>query len=365
MALSGMGVYEVLLTLTGACYLGGVLWLIYGLRQPRRPSGDWLPSVSVVVAARNEEETIAACLGALRAQDYQGPFEAVVVDDRSTDRTALRVGAETWPQLRLVTAPHDLQFRCPKKSALAAGIEQSRGDLLLLTDADCQPPPDWVSRTVSLFGPGVGMALGHAFPTPAPSLRQRILALDTLAVGALGAGSAGMGRPLSCTGRNLAYLRRVYDEAGGFGQIGHLVGGDDVYFMRLVSRTSWTIVVNPAPVACGPAPAAWGAALQQKLRHAAKAGHYRGPALVLGAVVYLFHLLLGLGVAKLFLGEPSLVFACVWGAKWLVDVLLVAGYAVRPAERELLRYLPILELVYIPYILFFTLAGRFGWFRWK
>jgi cellulose synthase/poly-beta-1,6-N-acetylglucosamine synthase-like glycosyltransferase len=360
-----MGLFEILLLGSAAVYLGALCWLNAGLRRHRPGRAAGRPRVSVVVAARNEEAQIGACLEALRAQDYSGEWEVVVVDDRSADRTADRIRERQWSGLCLVRAPEKPRFRCPKKSALAAGIEQSAGELLLFTDADCQPPPDWISATAALFAPGVGLAAGHAFPQPLRGFRQRVWALENLAVGALGAGSAGMGRPLSCTGRNLAYRRQVYEEVGGFSAIGHLIGGDDVYFLRLVSRTRWGVVANPSLVACSPGPRSWGALLRQKLRHAAKAGHYQGPALVLAGAVYVFHLLLLVGLVELCRGRPDPLFPAVWGTRWLADLLLLARYAPRPSERRLLWHLPFLELLYIPYVLFFTLAGRLGWFRWK
>ena len=360
-----MGSFETALLLSGGAYLTALVWLNLGLRRRQPPAGMEEYQVAVVVAARNEEASIGACLEALRGQDYRGPWEVVVVDDRSTDRTAQRVAEHAWPAVSLVRAPVAAPDRCPKKNALAAGIAHTRATLLLFTDADCRPAPDWVRTTVGVFGPEVGMAIGHAFPVGCASWKQRLLALDNLAVGALGAGSTGMGRPLSCTGRNLAYRREVYEQVGGFAAISHLIGGDDVYLMRLVSRTSWKIVANPAMVAGDAGPATWRAAVQQKLRHAAKAGHYRGPALWLGGMIYLYHLFLGVGLVRLALGLPSALFLAVWACRWLADLVLLWRYAAGPAQRSLLWLLPIFEVVYIPYVLFFTLAGRAGWFRWK
>lgn len=360
-----MGVFEVMLVLGGTLYATALIWLYIGVRRPPHVPVQGRPSVAVVVAARNEEHTIGRCLAALKAQDYEGPFEVVVVDDRSEDRTAQRAAEHAWPALRVVRAPANPTYRCPKKSALAAGIAQTQADLLLFTDADCQPPPDWVRRTAGRFAPEVGMVIGHAFPPRPATLLQHLLALDNLAVGVLGAGSTGMGRPLSCTGRNLAYRRRVYDEVGGFAAIGHWVGGDDVFFMRLVSRTKWRCVASPAWVACDPGPDSWRGALQQKLRHAAKAGRYRGPALLLGAAVYGFHGLLALGLVRLLSGEANATFAAVWAGRWLADGLVLARYAALSGQQCRFWALPFFEVVYIPYVLLFTLAGRLGWFRWK
>lgn len=360
-----MGTYEAFLLGSGGVYLGAVLWLLAGVgRRPGRAAG-WRSRVSVVVAARNEASRIGACLEALRAQDYQGEWEVVVVDDRSEDETAQVVAARAWERLKLVRAPEAGQFRCPKKSALAQGIAASCGEVLLFTDADCQPPPEWVRATVGLFAEEVGLVAGHAFPPPARGLRHRLLALDNLAVGALAAGSIGMGAPLSCTGRNLAYRRQVYEEVGGFAPIGHLIGGDDVYFLRLVARTAWKAVYSPVVVSCAAGPQSWGALFQQKLRHASKAGNYQGPALALAGVVYLFHLMLLMGLGRLILGQVDEVFLGVWASRCLADLGLLWRFAPRQSERRLLVFLPLLELVYIPYVLVFAVIGRLGWFRWK
>lgn len=323
------------------------------------------------MAARNEAERLGACLSSLRQQDYPGEWEVVVVDDRSTDGTTelLATASADWSALRVVQAPDPPRYRCPKKSALACGIEVATGEILLFTDADCRPPESWVSATVVLFTAEVGLVAGYSYPSAAPRFRQRLLALDNLAVGALSAGSMAMGRPLSCTGRNLAYRRAVYDQVNGFDRIGHLVGGDDVYLMRLVSRrTDWRLVYNRDPAAavpCEPPPTEPGRIAQQKVRHAAKAGNYGGPALALAAGVYLFHLFLAVGLVRAVFGVSGWPVAiAVWAGRWLVDLLLLWTMAL-PGERRLLVALPVLELCYIPYVLIFTVIGKLGWFRWR
>ena len=366
-----MSLFDLLLAGSGAVYVAAILWLLAGLRRREAGTSRRSFSTSIIVAARNEAGSIESCLQALRRQDYPGAMEVVVVDDRSRDDTAARVleQAREWPGLKLVRARGKPPFRCPKKSALARGIDASSGELLLFTDADCRPPPGWVRSTAARFAEDVGLVAGYAFFRPGKSVRLGLLALENLAVAALSAGSAGMGHVLSCTGRNLAYRRRVYEEVGGFASIGHLIGGDDVYFARLVARRGgWRLVYNraaEAAVPCHPVSGRWADLVQQKLRHASKAGHYRGFALALAAVVYLFHLLLLAGVVRMVLQEFwDALLLSVWGVRCLADLMLLWSFAAAP-ERRLIAYLPLLELLYIPYVLVFTVLGRLGWFRWK
>ena len=364
---------QALMILLGCGYVAAVVWLVSGLRRAAPTVSGTTPDVSVIIAARNEEASISTCLRALQLQEYAGEIEVVVVDDRSSDRTGqiLREIAAGWPALKPVPLGEgEGEFECPKKSALARGIAASSGELLMFTDADCEPPPAWVRITASLFTDGVGLVAGYARPRRTRWLRHRVLALDNLAVSALAAGSIGNGAVLSCTGRNLAYRRRLYDEAGGYASIGHLVAGDDVYFARLVARaTDWRMAYcrDPAAVvACGPGPESWSGLMHQKLRHASKAGHYRGAAKLLGAAVYLFHLTLLWGVVQTFLFEKvPPAFPAVWGFRWLIDYLLLQSFAPASEDRRLIPFLPILEFLYIPYVLLFVPAGTAGWFRWR
>ena len=156
-----------------ALYLGVVVWLLTGIGRSRRASGTALPPppVSVIVAARDEGERIGACVRSLAGQSYEGALQIVVVDDRSGDDTgpvlaALRSEWQAAAELVLVRAPDPPRFACPKKSALAAGIDRAAGEILLFTDADCQPPPDWVRALVSRFEGGVGLVAGYAYPHP-------------------------------------------------------------------------------------------------------------------------------------------------------------------------------------------------------
>lgn len=96
-----------------------------------------LPSVSVVVPARDDAEALDACL-ALLAHQTVAPLEVVVVDNRSTDRT--REVAAAWGA-RVVGEP------CPGIPAAAAtGYDSAVGDVIARLDADSRPGPDWVGR---------------------------------------------------------------------------------------------------------------------------------------------------------------------------------------------------------------------------
>ena len=103
------------------------------------------PLVSVIVPARNEEGSLAACLESLVAQS--GPeFEIVVVDDASTDAT--RAIALSFPGVILVDARPLSEGWSGKSNAMFSGAERATGKWLLFTDADTVHRPGSLARSV-------------------------------------------------------------------------------------------------------------------------------------------------------------------------------------------------------------------------
>ncbi len=108
--------------------------------------------VSVIIPAYNAEATLGRCLDALSAQSRR-PREIIVVDDGSTDDTAK---VARGYGVRVIQ-----QANAGPAAARNAGARAARGDLLLFTDADCVPAPDWVERMAAPFAePTVAGAKG-------------------------------------------------------------------------------------------------------------------------------------------------------------------------------------------------------------
>jgi glycosyltransferase involved in cell wall biosynthesis len=111
-------------------------------------------ALSVIGPAYNEEMLLPDCLDSLLAQTADpASYEVVLVDNRSTDRTAAiardkGVRVEEEPRKGYV-------------HAIRRGVEVSQADLLAFTDADCLAPRDWVARILRDFEetPGI-VALG-------------------------------------------------------------------------------------------------------------------------------------------------------------------------------------------------------------
>jgi glycosyltransferase involved in cell wall biosynthesis len=112
------------------------------------------PDVSVVIPVYDEQESIEATLAAVREQLVAagGSFEIVAVDDGSRDGTLeqLEKAAKADPSVRVVP----LSRNFGKESALAAGLDASRGRAVIVMDGDLQHPPDVIPLLIARWREG-------------------------------------------------------------------------------------------------------------------------------------------------------------------------------------------------------------------
>ncbi len=147
---------------------------------PARAIPAPLPTVAIVVPARDEAECIAATLRSLLAQDYAGPFHIILVDDGSTDGTgaiARSLAAQpAHPHLTVQTGSPRPAGWSGKLWAVAQGVaEAGDADLILLTDADIRHQPSHLAALVAQI-----QATGCDLVSEMVALRCRSLAERSL-----------------------------------------------------------------------------------------------------------------------------------------------------------------------------------------
>ena len=118
-----------------------------------RPFDGVRPRFSVVIPAFNEEFYLRDCLESLAKQDFAGPFQVIVVDNNSSDRTS-----EVARCAGAIVIAESVPGVC---QARQAGTEIASGEIIVSADADCVYEPEWLSRIDDWFrnnpdGIGVG-----------------------------------------------------------------------------------------------------------------------------------------------------------------------------------------------------------------
>ncbi len=353
-------------------YILILAWLASGMQraQSAPSSNTALPDVSVIVAARDEAATLPACLHALAGQTYTGKLQVLIVDDQSRDNTrqiaqAAARGKDNW--LVLENA-HPERWRSRKKGALATALAHTTGEVLLFTDADCTPPPGWVSHTVRCFSPKTAVVAGYSpLQTPASSrLWQAFIRVDTLASALVAAGSIGHGHGVTATGRNLACKRQMLLDQDGYAHFPDSVSGDDDFLLQRTRarhapgtvKYAW----HPGSMVPARGPADWRAFMRQKTRHLSAGRYYPHAAQLLYSVAHLAHVSL---LLFFFIGvfRPSAA-ALFFPAKLLMDALLLGCLGRRLRTPINLPGLLLWELLFPVYqaaAWLIGLARRPGW----
>lgn len=344
-----------------------------GLRSLRfASSASHLPRVSVVLAARNEEKTIEQCLQALLHQTYPTTkYEIIVVDDGSTDKTAslVRSFSESSSRIRLVSLPIEAQRKTSRKPlAIAKGIAQTTGEIILTTDADCIAPNRWIEIMVNHFEEKVVFVAGPVAEQSATSFFSRLEQLEFLGLITTAAGLIGSGRPIICNGANLAYRKKSFNDVCGFD--GNTSSNDDESLMnRIVQRKIGEVVFAPEAdaVVVTNSKNTMLSFLRQRARWANKRGHYEDKSILITlAALYFFFLSLVIAAA-LIPYEPRIVppLILAFSAKVLVDYFTVRYGAQLFHQHIPLVHFLIAEILHVPYIVIAAAIGQIASLQWK
>ncbi len=145
----------------GYAYVGYPLLLLLLSRIRPKPvkSGHWTPSVTVIIAAYNEERDLAAKLENTLALDYpQTHLEIIVTSDCSTDRTDEIARSFASRGVRL----HRQEERHGKTAAQNAAVTKARGEIIVFSDATTHYRPDVLRLMIPAFADkSVGCVTGR------------------------------------------------------------------------------------------------------------------------------------------------------------------------------------------------------------
>jgi glycosyltransferase involved in cell wall biosynthesis len=200
--------------------------------------------VSVIICARNEAENLQNFLPAVLEQDYPD-YEVIVVNDCSEDDSYDVLGKYLlqYPHLKISNVNKDPKFTHNKKFAQFIGIKAAKNDILLFTDADCQPESEkWLEQMASNFYTKTGFVLGYGGYLKEKGLLNKYIRYDCMIIAMQYLGMAIRGIPYMGVGRNLAYRRQIFFDKKGFGAHNHVISGDDDLFVNNNSNSENTCV---------------------------------------------------------------------------------------------------------------------------
>ena len=327
--------------------------------------------ISIIVAARNEERHIERLLQSLEGQSYpKHLYEIIVVDDFSTDRTKELAQNFSGSDIKIIQ-PGISAEKSSKKKAIEAGIQVARGELIVITDADCYLQRGWL-QTIGAYQHKTD-AVFIAAPVKlraGVSLVSVFQSLDFITLQGITAASVQANFHSMCNGANLAYRRDAFFEAGGFAGIDKIASGDDMLLMYKIWKKypskvfylkSSEAIVETEPMAT------WKDFFSQRIRWSSKATYYQDKRVMLVlAFVYffncLFFVLLAAFCFDVFYGWVLLFYLV---AKLFIEFPFVFSVARFYKEQKLMAYFPLLQPLHILYTVVIGLVSQFGKYEWK
>ena len=341
------------------------LFFLAGLRKLRDARTETLRSVSVIVAARNEERTIGPCIDSICRQTMSpSQYEVLVVDDESTDGTAeiVRQRAVQYANLRFLSVQKDPNLR-GKSRPLAAGIDAAQGEIILITDADCTVPTTWVEHTARRYADGVGLVGGMTLQRSDDGFGG-MQSIDWAYLLGIAASGVAWGVSFGSIGNNLSFRKQAYLDVGGYRALPFSVTEDYTLVAAILRTRSWkhvypidpAVLVESAP--CHSIPSL----VKQKHRWGRGGLDVHPIGFLIMAVSWLLHVL-------------PFVYLVGWGAwghtltvlflKSVFDYTFVNAVLSRLNRRHELLYFPAFEVYYSAYVvalpLLVFLGGRVDW----
>jgi glycosyltransferase involved in cell wall biosynthesis len=331
------------------------------------------PPVSVIICARDEARNLEEKLPTVLEQEYDGLHEVLVVNDNSYDDTKFILDRMTsWhPKLRPIELMQEAKLIPGKKFPLSMGIKAARYDILLLTDADCQPAsPRWMKAMESCYGPATEVVLGYGPYDKMPGTLNRIIRFETFHTALQYFSFTLAGMPYMGVGRNMSYKKDLFFRNKGFTSHNHIPSGDDDLFVNTVAtKENTAIAIDPESFVYSTPKKTWGEWLRQKQRHYTTSKYYK-PA---------HKFLLGLYSGSHFLLYPALILALVitpapflwfiwpvFGLRFIIQALVFYKSMQKLKEKDLFWLFPLFDLwQFVYYVIFAPALWKSPKKQWK
>jgi len=200
--------------------------------------GKSVVDVSIIIPARNAEDSIPECLRAVLAQEnLEHELEVILVDDGSTDKTAELAESLGVRVIR--------QANAGPAAARNAGARLARGEIIAFTDADCAPASDWLQHLTAPFSSPDIVAAKGAYRTDQRSHVARFVQQEYESKYA----RLAQQRFIDFIDTySAAYRRDVFLENGGFDTAFPVPSVEDQEFSFRLARKGYRMVFVPRAI---------------------------------------------------------------------------------------------------------------------
>lgn len=207
-----------------------------------------LPFISILIAAKDEEENILNCLESISKIDYPvNCYEVLIGDDNSSDNTYSLVKhfLISNENFRIISITEKIGLADAKANVLAQLAKQAKGEYLFITDADIIVPTSWVKTLLSYCTQSVGIVSGTTIIS-GNHLFERLQSMEWLHSFGMIAMVFKINIPVTAVGNNMVISKIAYQSVGGYEKIPFSVTEDYELFKHVLQK-KWAYVntLNP------------------------------------------------------------------------------------------------------------------------
>jgi cellulose synthase/poly-beta-1,6-N-acetylglucosamine synthase-like glycosyltransferase len=322
--------------------------------------------VAVVIACRNEENSIPYLLSDIISQDHpQELTQVIIVDDWSWDGTAAIASA--YGQIKNLKVLKNSGRG--KKNAIQTGIEAADCDLIITTDADCRFGRKWISTIVSFYEEKKPqMIIGPVIISGNRGFFHRFQELEFMSLQAITAGTAVAGDPVMCNGANLAFSKESWLKHSSALR-DDIQSGDDIFFLHSLKSENdakiWWLESMDAIVRTSPSETVL-SFLKQRARWISKSSAYDDRyTKILSIVTFVTILELLILLVAGFI-DPAFfrIFLAGFLFKSVADLVILAEITRRRKREDLLLWFLPSQIVYPFYVVAVSVYSLFRKNKW-
>ncbi len=188
---------------------------------------------SIIIPFKNEAHNLPALLNSLNQLDYdKNFFEIVFINDKSTDNGE-KIIQKYQSILPIRILKNQRKSNSPKKDALEWGIQNSKFNYIITTDADCIIPKKWLETYNDfILNKHPKMIAGPVTYTDSKRLFLQFQTLEFLILQAFTQAGFAQKKPFLANGANLCFEKMAFFEVKGYLGNNHLASGDDVFLLE-------------------------------------------------------------------------------------------------------------------------------------
>ncbi|MFT4598916.1 MAG: cellulose synthase/poly-beta-1,6-N-acetylglucosamine synthase-like glycosyltransferase [Bacteroidia bacterium] len=309
------------------------------------------PMVSILLAARNEEQLILRNLTALEQLNYpKDKLEILIGNDESSDNTAQLVSdfIEDKPHFQLFHIDKTVGKGRGKANVLGQLAHKASGEFYFITDVDVKLPQNWILALLQEFTEGVGLVSGTT-KCERGSLFATLQSIDWLHFMGYIKAFANAGVGCTSVGNNMAVRAEAYWQTGGYEEIDFSITEDYKLFKEVTSRGwQWRTIMGEDSLGL-----AWYIPSIKEMLHQRKRWLIGARELPLNwkGMIILYGLFIPV-VLAVFWFNPHLAFA-IWISKFLVQSVFII-FLCLATERRPFSFLYL--IVYEFYVILNTAA---------